>query len=157
MINLAGMYVYRDFLIKRLNRMYCLRKLNFFRFDVKKLALFYDFVIENVRRYCLLCWGGNASKGDRQRVERIVKESGRIIGVSRRDFGSVYTDLLSFIMFRMMRVIHFTIAFQVSWLPDQGACAYPLPWPAGVFLDSFLRQFGITMSIVKGVMFQLEL
>ena len=36
--------------------------------------------------------GGNASKGDRERVERIVKEAGRIIGVSRQDFGSVYTE-----------------------------------------------------------------
>ena len=75
-----------------------------------------------------------------------------------RTFGSVYTDLMfrSF-MFSMMRVILFTTAFQVSWLPDQGACAYLQPWPAGIFLASFLRQFGITMLIIKGVMFQLEL
>ena len=36
----------------------------------------------------------NASKGDRERVECIVKEAARIIGVSRQDFESVYTDLL---------------------------------------------------------------
>ena len=57
-------HVYIDSLIKRLNtRMYCLRKLNFFKVDVKILALFYDSVVESVWRYCLLCWGGNASKG----------------------------------------------------------------------------------------------
>ena len=33
-------------------------------------------------------------RGDREQVERIVKVAGRIIGVSRQDFGSVYTDLL---------------------------------------------------------------
>ena len=88
-------HVYIDSLIKRLNtRMYCLRKLNYFNVDVKILALFYDSVVESVWRYCLLCWGGNVSKGDRERVERIVKEAGKIIGVSRQDFGSVYTDLL---------------------------------------------------------------
>ena len=38
--------------------------------------------------------GGNVSEGDRERVERIVKEAGKILGVSREDFGSVYTDLL---------------------------------------------------------------
>ena len=65
-----------------------------FSVDVKILALFYDSVVESVWRYCLLCWGGNASKGDRERVERVVKEAGKIIGVSRQDFGSVYTDLL---------------------------------------------------------------
>ena len=89
MTNLAGMC------IKRLNtRMYCLRKLNFFNVDVKILALFYDLVVESVWRYYLLCWGGNVSKGDRERVERIVKEAGKIIRVSRQDIGSVYTDLL---------------------------------------------------------------
>ena len=38
--------------------------------------------------------GGNVTTGNRKRVERIVKEAGKIIGVSRQDFGSVYTDLL---------------------------------------------------------------
>ena len=74
--------------------MYCLRKLNFFNVDVKFLALFYDSVVKSVWRYCLLCWGGNVSKGDWEWTERIVKEAGKIIGVSWQDFGSVYTDLL---------------------------------------------------------------
>ena len=87
--------MYIDSLIKRLNtRMYCLRRLNFFNVDVKIFALFYDSVVESVWRYCLVCWGGNVSKGDRERVERIVKEAGKIIGVLWQDFGSVYTDLL---------------------------------------------------------------
>ena len=57
-------------------------------------ALFYDSVVVSVWRYYLLCWGGNTLKGNRERVERIVKEAARIIGVSRQDVGSVYTDLL---------------------------------------------------------------
>jgi hypothetical protein len=85
-----------DYLIKRLNtRMYCLRKLNFFHVDVKILAMFYDSVVESVWRYCLLCWGGNVAKGDGERIARIVKEAGRIIGVSRQDFEAVYVGLLS--------------------------------------------------------------
>ena len=74
--------------------MYCLRRLNFFNEDVKIVALFYDSVVGSVWRYCLVCWGGNVSKGDREWLERIVKEVGKIVGVSRQDFGSVYTDLL---------------------------------------------------------------
>ena len=88
-------HVYTDSLIKRLNTMmYCLRRLNFFNVDVKILAMFYDSVVESVWRYCLVCWGRNVSKGDRERVEHIVKEAGKIIGVLRQDFGSVYTSLL---------------------------------------------------------------
>ena len=88
-------HTYIDSLVKKLNsRMYCLRKLNFFRVDAKILALFYDSVVESVWRYCLLCWGGNVSKGDKDRVGRVVKEAGRIIGMSRQDFKTLYTDLV---------------------------------------------------------------
>ena len=95
--------MYIDSLIKQLNtRMYCLRKLNVFIVEVKILALFYNSRDENVWRYCLLCWGGNVSNGDREQVERVVKEAGKIIGVSQQDFGPVYTDLL---MKKLHRVV----------------------------------------------------
>ena len=61
---------------------------------MKILALFYHPVVESVWRYCLLCWGGNVSQGDREWVEGIVKEAEKIVGISRQDFGSVYTDFL---------------------------------------------------------------
>ena len=35
---------------------------------------------------------GMFQKGDRERLERVVKEAGKIIGVSRQDLRSVYTD-----------------------------------------------------------------
>ena len=59
--------------------MYCLKKFNFFKVDLLILALFNDSVVKSVWKYCLLCWGGNASKGD---------------GNGWQDFGSVSTDLL---------------------------------------------------------------
>ena len=70
---------------------------------MKIFALFYDSVVRSVWRYCLLCLGGNVSKGDREEVECIVKEAGKTIGVSQQDFGSVYIDLLikKFIMLWM--------------------------------------------------------
>ena len=39
-------------------------------------------------------WGGMFQKVIGKRVVRIVKEAGKILDVSRQDFGSVYTDLL---------------------------------------------------------------
>ena len=52
-------HTFIDSLIKKLNsRMFCLRKLNFFKVDAKILALFYDSVVESVWRYCLfICLG----------------------------------------------------------------------------------------------------
>ena len=81
--------------LKILNsRMYCFRKLKFFHVNSRILALFYDSVVASVWRYCLLCWGGNITIGGRQRVERVIKEAGKIIGSPRQDFETVYTDIL---------------------------------------------------------------
>ena len=70
--------------------MYCFRKLNFFNVNSQILAMFYDSVVESVWRYCLLCWGGNIAHGDRERVERVIKEAGKIIGAPRHNFETVY-------------------------------------------------------------------
>ena len=84
-----------DSMVKKLNsRMYCFRKLNFFNVNSHILALFYDSVVESVWRYCLLCWGGNITEGDKERVGRVIKEAGKIIGSPRHDFETVYTDLV---------------------------------------------------------------
>ncbi|XP_072044920.1 uncharacterized protein [Amphiura filiformis] len=69
-------HIHVDHMVKKLNsRMYCFRKLNFFHVNSRILALFYDSVVASVWRYCLLCWGGNITIGDRQRVERNIFET----------------------------------------------------------------------------------
>ena len=84
-----------DYLIKRLNvRMYCFRKLNYFHVDKRIRALFYEYVVASVCRYCLLCWGGNVSQGGRDRITRIVNQAGRMIGEPRQKLEDVYADLL---------------------------------------------------------------
>ena len=92
-----------DFLIKRLNvRMYDFRKFNYFHVDKRILALFYEWIlalfyesiVASVWRYCLLCWGGNVSQGGRDKITRIVKQAGRMIGESRQSLEDVYADLL---------------------------------------------------------------
>jgi len=83
-------------MIKKLNsRMYCFKKLNFFNVNSRILALFYDSVVASVWRYCLLCWGGNIAQGDKERVERVITQAGKIIGAPRQDFDTVYSDLLT--------------------------------------------------------------
>lgn len=88
-------HIHVDHMVKKLNsRMYCFRKLKFFHVNPRILALFYDSVVASVWRYCLVGWGGNITIGDRQRVERVVKEASKIIGSPRQDFETVYADLL---------------------------------------------------------------
>ena len=56
-------------------RLYFVRKLGLFKVDRKLPTLFYKFVIESILSFCITCWGGNSSKGDRIKVERIIKIS----------------------------------------------------------------------------------
>ena len=114
--------------------MYCLRKLNFFNVDVKTLALFYDPVVESVWRYCLLCWGGNVSKGNWEWVEHIAKEAGRIISVSQQDVGSVYTDLLIKKFHHVVDDVSYPLHNGLSGqLIARSACICPLLRLAGIF------------------------
>ena len=56
-------------------RLYFVRKLGQFKVDRKLITLFYKSIIESVLSFCITCWGGNSSKGDRIKVDRIIKIS----------------------------------------------------------------------------------
>ena len=58
-------------------RLYVIRKLGQLKVDRTLITLFYKSVIESVLSFCITCWGGNSSKGDRIKVDRIIKISGK--------------------------------------------------------------------------------
>ena len=63
------------FSLKQKKQLYFFRKLGQFNFKVGKtlITMFYKSVIENIVSFCITCWGGNSSKGDRIKVDRIIK------------------------------------------------------------------------------------
>ena len=56
-------------------RLYFVRKLGQFKIDRTLITLFYKSVIESILSFCITCWGGKSSKGDRMKVDRIIKVS----------------------------------------------------------------------------------
>ena len=56
-------------------RLYFVRKLGQFKVDRTLITLFYKSVIESILSFCITCWGGNSAKGDRIKVDRIIKIS----------------------------------------------------------------------------------
>ena len=56
--------------------MYCMRKLRSFGVNSEMLATFYNAVIcsSSSSMFGSVCWGGNISKLDRGRLEKIVKK-----------------------------------------------------------------------------------
>ena len=78
-----------------------------------------------------------------------MKEAGRIVGMSWQDFGSVYTDLL-------IKKLHHVLD-DVSHPLHDPLSGQLIAKSGRIYLASFLRQFGITIQIIKGVRFQLEM
>ena len=60
------------------SRMYCLRKLRSFGVNSGMLVTFYNVVICSITVFGSVCWGGNISKFDRGRLEKIVKKKKKI-------------------------------------------------------------------------------
>ena len=67
--------------IKKVNtRIHCLRKLKSFNINEKLLHLFYSSIIRSSLTFCISCWGGNINQGDKNRLDRLVRKSGKIVG-----------------------------------------------------------------------------
>ena len=62
------------------SRMYCMRKLKSFRVNSDTLVTFYNAVIYSIIIFGSVCWGGDISKLDRGRLEKIVKKAGHVVG-----------------------------------------------------------------------------
>ena len=84
-----------DALIKKLNsRLYCLRKMAIFKVRTDVMNMFYNATIYGVWRYCLITWGGNVTKADKERIDGIIRKAGGIIGEPQTTVDSVYDCLL---------------------------------------------------------------
>ena len=61
----------------RKSRLYFVRNVCQFKVDKTRITIFYKSVIESVLSFCITCWRGNILKGDRMKVDRIIKKSGK--------------------------------------------------------------------------------
>ena len=58
-------------------RLYFVRKLGQFKVDKTLITLFYKSIIESILTFCITCWGGNSSKVDRIKLDRVIKTAGK--------------------------------------------------------------------------------
>ena len=82
-------------MLKNVNsRMYGMRKLRSFGVNSDMLVTFYNAVICSIIMSGSVCWGGNVSKLDRGRLEKIVKKEkkrkkGHVVGKSLDSFNTL--------------------------------------------------------------------
>ena len=84
------------------SRLFCLRKLGSFRVREDILQVFSLSTISSILTYGCVCWGGNASKQDRDRMEKTIRKAGRVIGRQHETFESVYQRRLTD---RLMKIL----------------------------------------------------
>ncbi len=89
------------------------------------LATFY--VIASVWGYCLICWGGNVGKSEKDRINRMIKSAGRIVGESRPLVDTAYEDLLAGKLTMLLNdtnhLLHDVLASQL--IPKSGRMQVP--------------------------------
>lgn len=75
---------------KAQQRIYFLKKLLVFNVNSKMLQMFYTAVIESVLTYCIICWFGNATEGQK----RTVTTASKLLGITLPSMECIYKDRL---------------------------------------------------------------
>lgn len=74
---------------KTQSRMYFLRRLRSFNICQKLLQIFYQSVVASALFYAVVCWGGQIKKGDKARLDKLVKKAGSVVGIELEPLTSV--------------------------------------------------------------------
>lgn len=64
------------------SRLYFLRRLASFNVCSMLLNMFYQSIVFSVLFYAVVCWGGNARKRDIQKLNRLIRKAGSVVGLS---------------------------------------------------------------------------
>ena len=71
-------------------RLYCLRKLRSFNIDNTILSMFYKSCIQSVLTFSFICWFGNISQKDKNKLQRVVNISSKITGLKQTSVTALY-------------------------------------------------------------------
>ena len=71
-------------------RLYCLRKLRSFNIDNTILSMFYKSCIQSVLTFSFICWFGNVSQKDKNKLQRVVNISSKITGLKQTSVTALY-------------------------------------------------------------------
>ena len=74
---------------KGMSRLYFLRKLRSFEVCTKMLEIFYQSVVSSTIFFAAVCWGRSIRASDTNRLEKIIKKAGSVLGLRLESFESV--------------------------------------------------------------------
>jgi len=108
---------------KGMSRLYFLRKLRSFNVCSKMLEIFYQSVVSSALFFAAVCWGSSLRASDTNRLDKIIKKAGSVVGHRLESFESVaerrtLNKLLS-IMDNEEHPLHLTLVRQRSSFSDR--------------------------------------
>ena len=84
--------VHASQVISKINqRMFFVRKLNYFNVDKTLISLFYQAVVQSLISFCVCIWGGNANHKDISKICSVAKQASKITGIRQLTFDAVLT------------------------------------------------------------------
>ena len=101
-------------MMKKVNsRMCCFRKFKRFGVSADLLLMFYNIVISSTFSTGAACWGGNVSKHDQRRVDKVIHRASRIVGRQLDNFQSFYRGKVLHIFFKHSKTSHTSSTWNV--------------------------------------------
>ena len=74
---------------KTQSRLFFLRKLKSFHVCNRMMKMFYDTVICSLLSFALVCWGVNATERDKNRINKLIRKAGSIVGEKLNDLNTI--------------------------------------------------------------------
>ena len=88
--------VHTSTVISKINqRMFFVRKLNYFKIDKSLISLFYQSVVQSIISFCICVWGGNANSRAISKINSVAKQSFKITNIPQLSFSEIlakYTE-----------------------------------------------------------------
>ncbi|KAI3371529.1 hypothetical protein L3Q82_024120 [Scortum barcoo] len=132
---------------KGMSRLYFLRKLRSFNVGSRMLEIFYQSVVASAIFFAAVCWGSSIRAGDNNRLDKIIKKAGSVLGLRLESFETVVerrmlNRLLS-IMDNDQHPLHHTVDRQQEYLLSQAA---PAPLSKGQIQEIFPATCPLTVQ-----------
>ena len=103
---------------KTQSRLFFLRKLRSFNVCNRMLRMFYDTIICSVFSFAIVCWGGNATERDKNRLNKLIKRAGSCVG---QNLDNIDTILVRYLQSKATKIekeqwhpLHSTLMLQKS-------------------------------------------
>ena len=104
-INLIGLsIVHTSSVISKINqRMFFVRKLNYFKVDKTLISLFYQSVIQSIISFCICIWGGNANSKAISKIDSVAKYASKITCSDQLSFDQILSKFTEKKIIKIMK------------------------------------------------------